>query len=109
MDMDLAYEFRVRPPAETLSIRIDTSDAEGLVLTARHLARRVELSDRALLKAFLAIPFLTLKVVGGIHWEALKIWVKGVALKPRPLAPKNPVSFIRSSRNSSKVKLHERA
>jgi DUF1365 family protein len=113
MEMDLAYEFRVRPPTDKLSIRIDTSDADGLVLTARHLARRVELTDGALLKAFFAIPFLTLRVVGGIHWEALKIWLKGVRLKPRPPAPKNPVSLVRSTRNSSptnsKVKLHEPA
>lgn len=97
MDMDLRYTFRVTPPAEKLSIRIDTFDETGLVLTARHLARRQDLTDRALLKAFFAIPLLTLRVVGGIHWEALKIWIKGISLRPKPPAPEAPVSFIRNA------------
>lgn len=92
MDMDLRYRFRVRPPADTLTVKIDVSDDEGLVLTARHLARREELTDRALLGAFLTIPLLTIRVIGGIHWEALKIWLKGVKLRPRPKPPAEPVS-----------------
>jgi DUF1365 family protein len=94
MDMELGYRFRVSPPAETLSIRIDSFDGEGMVLTARHVARRKALTDAALLKAFVAIPFLTLRVVGGIHWEALKIWLKGVRLRARPSPPEEPVSFV---------------
>lgn len=111
MDMDLRYTFRVSPPAEKLSIRIETFDAQGPVLTARHLAKRTELTDRALLKAFFAIPFLTLRVVGGIHWEALKIWVKGVGLRVRPAPPDMPVSYVQTTRShnssSSKVEVNE--
>lgn len=94
MDMELSYRFRVSPPEETLSIRIDTFAEQDLVLTARHVARRRELTDAALLKAFVAIPFLTLRVVGGIHWEALKIWLKGVRLRPRPQPPRQAVSLV---------------
>ncbi len=94
MDMDLRYEFRVSPPADTLAIRIVTSDDEGPVLTARHLARRCELTDAALLKVFFEIPLLTLRVVGGIHWEALKIWLKGIRLRLRPKPPERPISFV---------------
>jgi DUF1365 family protein len=96
MEMDLRYQFRVHPPADTLSIRIDTADAEGQVLGARHIARKVELTDRALIGAFVKIPFLTLRVVGGIHWEALKIWLKRVRLVSRPAPPAKPVSVVRS-------------
>jgi uncharacterized protein len=96
MDMDLRYAFRVSPPGNTLSVRIDTLDRDGdLVMTARHLARRQALTDRALLKAFFAIPFLTLRVVGGIHWEALKIWLKGIRLRRRPQPPEEPVTAVR--------------
>ncbi|OYR20450.1 DUF1365 domain-containing protein [Brucella pseudogrignonensis] len=96
MDMKLLYEFEVTPPTDRLSIRINSFDDEGLLLTARHLARRVELSDAALLSAFFAIPFLTLKVVGGIHWEALKIWLKGIGLRKRPAAPDTPITSVRN-------------
>lgn len=95
MDMKLRYDFEVRPPANKLIIRINSFDDEGLLLTARHLARRVELSDAALLRAFFH-PFLTLRVVGGIHWEALKIWLKGIGLRKRPQPPKIPITHIRN-------------
>jgi DUF1365 family protein len=103
MDMDLRYEFRVSPPADLLSIRIETFDREGPVLSARHLARRTPLTDAALLKAFFTIPFLTLRVVGGIHWEALKIWLKGVSLRTHPRLPEEPVSFVRPSSAEGKA------
>lgn len=107
MDMDLHYVFRVVPPGDRLKIVIETSDDASLVLTARHLARRVELTDRALLKAFITIPFLTLKVVLGIHWEALKIWLKGVRLKKRPLPPAEPVSFVHPSSSQIEARIHD--
>lgn len=94
MDMQLHYLFTVSPPGERLSIRIDVFDDQGLLLTARHLARRTELTDSALLKAFFTIPFLTARVIGGIHWEALKLWLKGVRLRGRPAPPAEPVSVV---------------
>ena len=109
MDMDLHYEFHVYPPEETLSIRIDTFDSEGKVLGARHVARKQELTDRALLRAFFAIPFLTLRVIGGIHWEALKIWLKRVRLRSRPAPPDNPVSVVRLSARPKEASVHEPA
>ncbi|AGB73176.1 MULTISPECIES: DUF1365 domain-containing protein [Rhizobium] len=112
MEMDLRYQFRVSPPTDVLSIRIETFDRDGPVLTARHVARRSELTDRALLKAFFAIPFLTLRVVGGIHWEAMKIWLKGIGLRARPHPPESSVSFGCLSPTEvkipkSKVDIHE--
>ncbi|MBX9458233.1 MAG: DUF1365 family protein [Rhizobium sp.] len=107
MQMDLRYEFRVKPPADTLSIRIDTFDAGGKVLAARHMARKQALTDAALLRAFVAIPFLTLRVIGGIHWEALKIWLKRVRLVSRPAPPENPVSVVRIPARPKEVSAHE--
>lgn len=96
MDMDLGYAFRVRPPGETFSLVIELDDADGRLFSARHLARRVALSDGALLRLFLTVPFLTLKVVGGIHWEAAKIWVKGLRLRTRPAPPALPITSVPS-------------
>ena len=107
MEMDLTYRFRVRPPRENLSIRIDTSDAEGKVLAARHVACKKELTDRALLGAFFTIPLLTLRVVAGIHWEALKIWLKRVRLVSRPAPPDEPVSVVRLPARQKEVPVHE--
>jgi DUF1365 family protein len=96
MDMAQTYAFRVKPPGDLFSLVIDVADAEGRILIARHLARRRELTDRALLGLFFAVPFLTLRVVGGIHWEALRLWLKGMRLRPKPLPPGAPISFVPS-------------
>ncbi|TBW40708.1 DUF1365 family protein [Siculibacillus lacustris] len=103
MDMDLTYAFRVRPPGTTLSVVIELADAEGPLFTARHLARRVELSDRALLAAALAMPFQALGVVAAIHWQALRLFVKGLRLRPRPAAPTEPVTLVSPEFRSREV------
>ncbi|RWX75436.1 DUF1365 family protein [Neorhizobium lilium] len=107
MDLDLRYQFEVSPPGDRLAIRIDTHDREGLVMTARHLARRQDLSDVALLKAFCMIPLLTLRVVAGIYWEALKIWAKGVRLRKRPPPPREAISIVSKLAAKQEVEAHE--
>ena len=93
LGMDLTYHFRVAPPAETLSVAIEVRDSKGPVLRAAFGASRATLDDAALLRTFLAHPLLTLKVLGGIHWEAVKLWRKGVRIHARPPAPELPVTF----------------
>jgi DUF1365 family protein len=40
-----------------------------------------------------------LKVVGAIHWEAVKLWLKGMKLRPRPPAPTEPVTVGETLQN----------
>ncbi|MBN9015861.1 MAG: DUF1365 family protein [Rhizobiales bacterium] len=99
MDMDLTYAFRIRPPGDEVHVSILASDAEGPVLSAVHHATRRPLDDVELARALAAYPFLTLKVMAGIHWEALRIWIKGIGLRPRPAAPATPVTISPSHRS----------
>lgn len=98
MDMETAYHFRIRPPGglagEPLAVSIRQTDAEGPVLHASLTARRVELTDGAILRAWARHPLMTAKVVAGIHWEALHLWRKGLAIRPRPPAPDHPVTVV---------------
>jgi len=97
MDMELTYAFKVRPPGpgetDHLAVSIEVSDASGLLLSASFAGERQPLDDRRLLAAWLGHPWMTLGVMGAIHWEALKIWLKGERLRPRPRAPQNPVTL----------------
>ena len=94
MDMDLSYAFRVRPPAEQVQVLVDVDDAEGRVLSTGFVAERRALTDGALLKAWLSHPWMTVGVVGAIHWEALFIWLKGEKIRPRPAKPAWPVTVV---------------
>jgi DUF1365 family protein len=62
------------------------------LIAAVHTAKRIPLTDGSLLRALFTHPLMALKVIGGIHWEALKIWLKGVRLHPRPSPPERPAT-----------------
>jgi DUF1365 family protein len=94
MDMDLRYRFRVAPPGERVAISIDASDDHGVVLAASFVGRHRALTDAVLLGFFLRMPLLGLKVLVGIHWEALLMWCKGIKLRPLPPAPANAVTIV---------------
>lgn len=72
------YRFSVRPPGEQVFLGIALTTAEGGLLTAYFSGDRRPLSDWQLAKLLLAYPFMTAKVMAGIHWEALLLWLKGV-------------------------------
>jgi uncharacterized protein len=91
MDMPMRYRFRIRPPSRDIALRILETDAEGPILAATFIGKHMELTTASALTAFCRIPLLTLKVVGGIHYEAMKLWFKGVRFFSRP-APPPPAS-----------------
>jgi hypothetical protein len=82
--MAMRYRFRVVPPGEQVKLRILETDCEGPLLAATFVGRRRRLTTRALLRAFVALPLMTAKIVAAIHWEALRLWLKGARLVPRP-------------------------
>jgi len=94
MDMALSYAFRILRPEERVLVAVDVSDAEGLVLSASFSGERRPLTDRALLRAWLTYPWMTLGVLAAIHLEALKIWLKGEKVRVRPLPPERAVTVV---------------
>ena len=96
MDMAMNYSFRVALPNQRVMVAVRAADADGPVLAAALTGERIALSDAALLRALLAHPLLTLKVVGAIHWHALRLLLKGLKLRPRPLPPAAPVTVVNS-------------
>lgn len=83
-DMDQAYAFAINDPRERALVSIEVRDSDGPLLRAGMRLSRLELTDANIVRLFLTHPLMTLKVVTAIHWEALKLWLKGATFHPRP-------------------------
>ena len=86
IEMAMKYHFRVLPPGEHVKLRILETDREGPLLAATFHGHRRALTTSGFLRAFCALPLMTFKIVAAIHWEALRLWIKGARLVPRPSA-----------------------
>ncbi|MBA5776439.1 DUF1365 domain-containing protein [Stappia sp. F7233] len=75
--MDQRYRFSMLPPGKAVRIRILQGDAGGPLLSATFSGEKMKLTSKALLHLCVTIPLLSLKIVAAIHFEALKIWLKG--------------------------------
>lgn len=92
--MESRYAFRVVPPAERVAVVINQSDRDGALLHAAFVGRRAPLTDTLLVRSLFRYPLMTLKIIGGIHWEALRLWAKGIPLVHRPPPPAVPVTIV---------------
>ncbi|MCR5856413.1 DUF1365 domain-containing protein [Mesorhizobium sp. J428] len=90
--MDARYHFRVLPPGRVVRLRIHETEGGTPLLAATFSGEARLLSDASLLACLARFPFSTLKVTVGIHWQALKLWMKGAPFHKSPPAPP-PASF----------------
>jgi DUF1365 family protein len=85
------YTFRIDLRPDRLNIVIDfTTGAEGLIATLT--GRLKPLTNASIVKALIRRPFGSRRVLALIHWQALKLWVKGAAFRSRPQPPTSEVS-----------------
>jgi len=94
---NMRYEFDLIPPAAAFALNIrlqrkQGEDAENM-LFASFTAHRKDLTDTQLWRLFWMMPLMNLKVVAGLHWEAVKLLCKGIWLKPKPPTPRSGVSL----------------
>ncbi len=87
------YRFRLAVPDEQLDLLIREAVPEGPQLVARLTGRRRALTSAALVKLLCRFPVLTLQVLGAIHWQALRLWLKGARFHRRPAPPAAAVTL----------------
>lgn len=76
--LDTEFDFRLRLPADQLDIHIDDYHEGRLTLVSALAGKRAPLTSAKLLWFTLKYPFITLKVISFIHWEAFRLWIKRV-------------------------------
>jgi len=89
MDMALDYDFVLTEPEEKLVLHMTTlddsaKDGSALFDATLTLDRRAWTSAE-LSRALLRHPWMTAKVIGGIHWQALRLYLKGAPVYTHPL------------------------
>lgn len=83
IEMNMHYHFTMSEPNETISWRILEKQHDKPVLAATYYGYHALFSTKNLIKFFLQIPLLTWKILIGIHFEALRLWLKGLKYVPR--------------------------
>ena len=84
LDMGMSYQFRVRTRGDTLTLGVVDHAADGPALAAVLTATRRPMTDASLANLALRAPFATLKIVAAIHWEALRLFLKGAKFHKTP-------------------------
>jgi len=87
------YEFRLHGKADASSVAIDYFDGQGLLLRTAVGGRLRPMARATLLRALLRYPMLPLTVLGGIHWQALRLWLGRVGWVAKPAPPLHPLTL----------------
>ncbi|MCE9500339.1 MAG: DUF1365 domain-containing protein, partial [Leptospira sp.] len=78
IDLDTTFDFNLHLPGEKLHVTIDDyKNGKKFFLTAVS-GERKRLTDGRLMWYILRFPFITLQVIGLIHWHALKLYLKKI-------------------------------
>jgi DUF1365 family protein len=83
MPVDLDYRFALTPPGERLVAHIDARRGGDVVLDATLSLERRPWTAREMRRRLVRHPAMTATVIARIHWQALKLWWKGVPVVPR--------------------------
>ena len=93
MDLSSKYYFKILDPQNKLSVVIDQRDKEGKLLYASQDGLKSELSAKNLILSYIKHPLMTFKIISAIHYEALRLWLKGIKLVKKEKKIKNNISI----------------
>jgi DUF1365 family protein len=84
MQMDVDYDWRFNTPGEQLTTHMENSHGGRKIFDATMILARKEISAWSLASVLTRFPLMTLKIIVAIHWQALKLWIKGAPVHDHP-------------------------
>ncbi len=93
IEMDTFYNFRLLKPGKILKVYIKQNDMTGVLLSACQVGKRLEMSSKNLFLQFIRHPLMSFKVILAIHFEAFRLWAKGVKHVKKKVKIKNNLSI----------------
>lgn len=76
--LDSEFEFRLNVPKENLQIGVDSYEDGKRILITSFIGKKIPFHSKYLLKLFVQFPFITVKIITLIHWQAFKLWIKKI-------------------------------
>lgn len=92
MPMDMHYRWRMTAPGEHLAVHIENHDDDGKVFDATLSLYREQITGASLARTLLRHAFQSLRVIGAIHWQALRLWIKGCPIHDHPARAGNALT-----------------
>ena len=93
IEMNCLYYFKILKPTDKLSVVINQNDDSGKLLFASQDGLKNELNNKNLMISYILNPLMSFKIIGAIHFEALKLWIKGIKLVKKKFKIKNNITF----------------
>ena len=89
------YAFSLRQEGDRVSLGIRKTVCGKTDFTASMTVSRKPATDASIWNFFLRQPFSTHRTIASIHWEALRLWLKGARYQPRPVPPSRALTPAR--------------
>jgi DUF1365 family protein len=89
MQMDVDYDWRFSVPADALTVHMENARGGRKIFDATLVLQRQAVTAGSLARVLLTYPLMTARIVAAIHWQALKLWLKGAPVHDHP-AKKKP-------------------
>lgn len=84
MSMDQNYIWEFNKPCEEIIVLMKNYEKDKHLLTASLKLKKEKISSKNLAFVLICYPFVTLKVVLAIYWQAFKLWSKNIPFHPHP-------------------------
>ena len=93
IEMNCEYCFRLLKPGEKISVIIDQYQTNEKILYASQDGIRADFNSKELIKSYLKHPLMTFKIISAIHFEAFKLWAKGIKFIKKKIKIRNNITF----------------